>query len=77
MNANQHHCTARCLTWGACEHEERPLMRIVGDEREAHAGAQLIAAGQAVVDAWESGDLAAAVRRLDAALQSVRLATGS
>jgi hypothetical protein len=44
-------------------------------QRKTTTDAELIAAGEAVVAAWERGDLAAAVRRLDATLQSVRLAT--
>lgn len=33
---------------------------------------QLLAAGQAVVDAWEGGNLAAAVRNLDKTIQTIR-----
>lgn len=71
----QHQCTPRCRAWGACDKDEGALMHTVGEERRANAGAELIAAGEAVVASWERGDLAAAVRRLDAALQSIRLAT--
>ena len=45
---------------------------VYGCEQACEAAIELLAAAQAVIDNWERGDLAAAVRRLAAALDGAR-----
>lgn len=49
--------------WAVCEGEAKPA------EQEDDGTPDLITAAVAVVDAWENGDLARAVRNLDAAIK--------